>query len=114
MVRALGRLPTPELVWSRGQTGDYGFQTGRGLDGEMVPSVEKNKPVRRVELIASAAARRGCLRPSERRSWCEWHGTSPHARGDALLLFAHGVGVDRGGGELGVSQPFLHHSVTGT
>ncbi len=34
---------------------------------------------------------------------------SPHPRGDALLLLAHGVGVDRRGGELGMPQPFLQH-----
>ena len=34
--------------------------------------------------------------------------SSPHTRGDALLLFADRVGVDRRGGELGVAQPFLH------
>src|SRR3954451_13703502 len=34
---------------------------------------------------------------------------SPHAGGDALLLLADGVGVDRRGGELGVAEPLLHH-----
>src|ERR671917_1368830 len=52
----------------------------------------------------------GCLRmqddaagppPSHRRS--------PHARGDALLLLADRVGVDRSRGELGVAEPLLHH-----
>jgi hypothetical protein len=33
---------------------------------------------------------------------------SPHPRRDALLLLADGIGVDRCGGELGVSQPLLH------
>src|SRR4051812_34024315 len=33
----------------------------------------------------------------------------PHACGDALLLLAHGIRVDRRGGELSVPQPFLHH-----
>ena len=31
----------------------------------------------------------------------------PHPTGDALFLGADGVGVDGGGGELGVTQPFL-------
>src|SRR4051812_29298641 len=33
----------------------------------------------------------------------------PHAGCDALLLLAYGVRVNRGGGELGVSQPLLQH-----
>src|SRR3954466_10421404 len=34
---------------------------------------------------------------------------SPHSGGDALLLLAHGVRVDRGRGELGMPEPLLHH-----
>ena len=34
--------------------------------------------------------------------------SSPHAAGDGSLLGAHGVGVDGGGGELGVPEPLLH------
>src|SRR3712207_2557098 len=37
------------------------------------------------------------------------HRRSPHARGDALLLLADSVRVDRRGGELGVAEPLLDH-----
>ena len=33
----------------------------------------------------------------------------PHFPCDILLLGADGIGVDGGGGELGVTKPFLHH-----
>src|SRR4051794_31221474 len=32
----------------------------------------------------------------------------PHPASDVFLLGADRVGVDRGGGELGVAEPFLH------
>jgi hypothetical protein len=32
---------------------------------------------------------------------------SPHPGRDALLLLAHGIGIDRRGGELGMPQPSL-------
>ena len=33
----------------------------------------------------------------------------PHFPCDILLLGADGIGIDGGGGELGVAEPFLHH-----
>ena len=39
----------------------------------------------------------------------EMHPLPPHPGGDRLLFLAHGIGVDRGGRELGVPHPLLDH-----
>jgi len=46
--------------------------------------------------------------PPARHRWRVRGINSPHPRGDALFLFADGIGVDCRGGELGVAQPPLH------
>ena len=33
--------------------------------------------------------------------------TTPHPGGNGMFFLAHGIGVDGGGGELRMSQPFL-------
>ena len=50
---------------------------------------------------------RGCSAPTDDNAK-KPPALSPHARGDALLLLADRISVDRCGGELGVAQPLLH------
>ena len=48
-------------------------------------------------------------RRKKRRGWPWYAGSAPQSAYDGLFLGADGVGIDGGGRELGVTQPFLDH-----